>query len=359
MNLRFARELLWEFRWPIGVTSALVLGGGFVLHHCYHHEHLSYPKAFHAVFLMIFFGSGLEFPDEWYLQPLFFIVPIVGLGAVADSVVRLAYLMFTAKQKLPEWQRMVASLYRNHIVVVGAGKVGYQIVTGLLALRESVVAVELKDDSPLIQELMDRGVPLIRGNARNPKTLEQAGVREARSVILSTSDDLTNLDAALTARDLNPTARIVLRLFDASLAAKVAGAFAMPAISTSEVAAPAFIAAATGRKIYQKFELAGKDLHVTDVTICPTGDLVGQAVGRVQADHLVNIVMHHGLAGANINPGHDLILAPGDTVLVIAPMDCLIALEARNHSAAGPLPERITVSATPLTKPGSTPPLSA
>ena len=42
---------------------------------------------------MIFLESA-SFPDEWYLQLFFFLLPIIGLGAVADSVVRLAYLMF-------------------------------------------------------------------------------------------------------------------------------------------------------------------------------------------------------------------------------------------------------------------------
>ena len=106
--------------------------------------------------------------------------------------------------------------------------------------------------------------------------LEQAGVRQARAVIVTTSDDLTNLDAAITARELNRDAKIVIRLFDETLATKVAGAFSMPTISTSQVAAPAFIAAATGRKIYQGFQLAGQYVHFTDMTICPTGRLVGR-----------------------------------------------------------------------------------
>jgi voltage-gated potassium channel len=72
----------------------------------------------------------LDFPDEWYLQPLFFLLPIVGLGAVANSIVRLDYLMLTRKDRLPEWQRMVASLHRNHVIVVGVGRVGYQIIRG-------------------------------------------------------------------------------------------------------------------------------------------------------------------------------------------------------------------------------------
>src|SRR5207253_9082552 len=129
--------------------------------------------------------------------------------------------------------------------------------------------------SKLHEDRFSLGIPIIQGNARNAKILEQAGVRVARAVILATSDDLTNLDAGLTARDLNPQARIVLRLFDESLAIKVAGAFTLPAISTAQVAAPAFIAAATGRKVYHEFRLADQPLHLSDMTIFPAGELVG------------------------------------------------------------------------------------
>ena len=282
--IRYIGYLLWEFRLPLGVFVGLVFFGGLALHHFYRHEQVSYARAFHAVFLMIFLESGLDFPDEWYLQPFFFLLPIIGLGAVADSVVRLAFLMFTQKQNLPEWQRMVASLYRNHVVVVGVGKVGYQIIKGLIALRESVVAVDQADESLLIDDIRDLGVPIIQGNARYHKTLEQAGVAKARAVILATNDDLANLDSGLTARDINPKARIVLRLFDETLARKIEGAFTMPGISTAQVSAPAFIAAATGRKVYQEFQLSGRTVHLTDMVISPEGGLVGRSVGELQAD---------------------------------------------------------------------------
>jgi Trk K+ transport system NAD-binding subunit len=345
--LRFVRFLLWEFRWPLGVFTTLVLGGGLILHLCYHREYVSFPRACYSVFLMVFLESGLDFPDEWYLQPSFFLLPIIGLGAVADSVVRLAYLMFTKKQQLPEWQRMVASLYRNHVVVVGVGKVGYQIIRGLLELHETVVAIDMADRSRLREDVFDLGVPIIQGNARNAKTLEQAGVKVASAVILATSDDLTNLDGGLTARDLNPTARIVLRLFDESLALKVAGAFTLPAISTAQVAAPAFIAAATGRKVYHEFRLADQPLHLTDMTIFPAGELVGMSVGVIQSANRVNIVMHQGPSGVNVNPGHEVVLGPGDSILVIAPMDKLLALEGLNHPDRASASDHQTISHEP------------
>jgi voltage-gated potassium channel len=330
--LRFARFLLWEFRWPLAVFTTLVLLGGLVLHLFYNNGSLKYAHACHVVFLMIFLESSVEFPSEWYLQPLFFLLPIIGLGAIADSLVRLAYLIFTRKQNLPEWNRMLASLCRNHFVVIGVGKVGYQVIKQLLELRETVVAIEMSSSSPLLIELFDKGIPVVSGNARMAPVLEQAGVRQARAIIITTSDDLTNLDAAITARDLNHDAKIVIRLFDETLATKVAGAFSMPTISTSQVAAPAFIAAATGRKVYQSFQLAGQHVHFTDLTINPTGRLVGRSVGEVQTDKRINIVMQQGASGVHVNPESEIVLEPGDTILVIAPMEALLHLESINQA---------------------------
>lgn len=335
--VRFVRYLIWEFRWPLLVFAFLVIGGGILLSRYYHTGgvNLSIAKACHAVFLMIFLESSLEFPSEWYLQPLFFLLPIVGLGAIADSLIRMGYLMFSRKQNLPEWNRMVASLCRNHIIVVGVGKVGYQVLRGLLELRETVVAIETKTDASFLNELYQKDIPVIQGNARTASILEQAGIRSAKGVIITTSDDLTNLDVAMTARDLSADARIVIRLFDETLARKVAGAFAMPTISTSQVAAPAFIAAATGRKVYQRFQVAGQEVHLTDLNIEPGGKLAGQSIGAIQSSHKINVVMRQSAAGVELNPAPITILNAGDIILVIAPMGALLEIEALNQRKDG------------------------
>jgi Trk K+ transport system NAD-binding subunit len=341
-HVRFSLYLLWEFRWPLGVFWAVVLLGGAGLRALYHTSGkvLSYPESCYAVFQMFFLQAQLDFPEEWYLQPFFFLVPIVGLGALADSLVRLGYLVFARKSKLPEWQRMIAASYRQHIVVVGVGKVGYHIIKGLLALREQVVAIDVKTESLTLDEIRDVGVPIITGNARHQKVLQQAGVGLARVIVVVTDDDLANLDSALTARQINPAIQVVLRLFDHTLATKFAARFHMPAISVSEVSAGAFIAAATGHRVYQAFALGDQHLHVTDLTISPAGALAGLTVGQVQTDHSVNVVMHHGAAGAQMNPSAQTPLAPQDTLLVIAELDRLLALEKANRSSPSRHPVR-------------------
>ena len=340
---RFARFLEREFRWPVIVFLALVLGGGLLIHLFYRGEKggvetltvggdsIGYVEACYGVLSMVFTQNYFKFPKEWYLQILFFLVPIVGLGAVANSLVRLGYFIFTKKQKLPEWHCMIASTMRNHIVVVGLGRVGYRILQELLALKEDAVAIEKNSSSALVAEMIDAGVPVIIGEARLRKTLEEANVKSARSVILATDDDLANIDAALTAREINPDIKIVLRLFDDTLAAKVATAMGLPAISTSSAAAPPLIAAATGRNIFQSFQIGGQKLHVVGLTVSPSSRLKDRHVGEIQKEFDVNIVMYQADGKTAVNPQHDVRLSPGNQIVFISTIDHIARLEELNR----------------------------
>lgn len=329
--LKYSQYLLWEFRWSIGVFSALVLGGGLILKLTYKDVELGYMMACYAVFCMIFFETGtVAFPKEWYLQPLFFAVPLIGLGAVADSVVRLGYLIFTKKQQLPEWHKMNAALLKDHVVVCGLGKLGYRIAEDLLALGEAVVGIEKEGDAELVGDLRDRGVPILVGDARQKKLLEEANVKKARVVIVATDDDLANIDAALTAREIQPGVRVILRLFDDTLAAKFSSAFDMPAISTATRAASAFVAAATEKRVFQSFELCGRELHVVDVVVRVGSRMVGRTVGQVQKECDVNVVLLATQGQPVVNPGHETVCAAGDELIVIAPLDSVSKLNQMN-----------------------------
>jgi len=230
-TLRRARYLAREFRWPLLVFALIVLLAGALFSRS---MNLPYGKACFGVFMLIFVQPSLDFPDVWYTQALFFLIPIVGLGAVADSVVRLGYLIFSSKRKLQEWWIMEASTYRNHIVLCGLGRVGYRIAQELRAAKEPVVAIEKVGDNMFVEEMQDLGMPVLVGEARLKKNLLLANVPEARAIILATNDDLANLDSALTAREIKPDIKVVLRLFDETLATKVAAQFQMPVISTSQ-----------------------------------------------------------------------------------------------------------------------------
>lgn len=319
--MRYGLYVLHELRVPLAVLVGLVLLGGLVFSLTL--PNLPYGKACWAVFMMITGEPTLEYPDRWYDQVLFFAIPFIGLGALAESLVRLGYLVFSSKRKLQEWWTMEASTYRDHIVLCGLGRVGLRVAQELLALKEPFVVIERNKDCPFADEILDRNVPILFGEVRLRKTLERANVGRAKAVILATDDDLANLDGALTAREINPAIRVVVRLFDDTLATKVASSFHMPAISTSHVAAPAFVAAATGRTVLHTFQFDGRAMNVADLRV---ERLAGRTPAQVQREFEVSVVT----AAGGANP--DRILQSGDTIVLVGPVERIRRLEEANRA---------------------------
>jgi len=331
---KYARFLAREFRWPVLVFLAIVLGGGLLVHLTYSAGpggHPDFAQSCYGVFLLVFMQPELRFPDQAYLRPLWFLIPIIGLGAVADSVVRLGYFVFSRKQHLQEWQIMEASALRNHTVVIGIGKVGYRILRELDVLRIEAVAVDRKPESHLIAEIVELGIPVIRGDARLKKTLDDANVAAARAIILATDDDLANIDAALTAREMRPDIRVVLRLFDDTLADRVANVFKMPAISTSQTAVPAFIAAATGRSVYQSIRIEGQDLHLADIDVGPSTVLTGRPVSDLLAQFDLSVVLLRRDGKSDVNPEAHTVLQAGDKIVVLGPVARIADFESKGR----------------------------
>ena len=80
-----------------------------------------------------------------------------------------------------------------------------------------------------------------------------------------TDDDAANLAAALAARTLAPDIRVVLRLFDHDLAARVETAFAIHVSrSVSSLAAPAFAAALSERRALATIAVGAQALTVAE-----------------------------------------------------------------------------------------------
>ncbi|HXX94310.1 MAG TPA: NAD-binding protein [Planctomycetota bacterium] len=324
--VRFGLYLLREFRWPLVVfTGIMMVGGGLFSRSL----GMPFSKACFTVFMLMLAQSTLDFPTQWYDQLLFFLLPVVGLGAVANSVVRLGYLVFTSKRKLQEWWIMEASAYRNHVVLCGLGRVGYSIARELLAIREPVVVIERNREGVFVEAMQDAGVPVLFGEIRLKKNLELANIAAARAIICATDDDLANLDAALTAQDITPGIRVAMRMFDDMLANRVARTSKMTVISSAQASAPAFVAAATGRSVLQSFQLDGQTIQIADQTV---DRLASRTIPAVQKEFDVTVVLHKSSGTADLSPHHDRPLQKGDIIVVVAPQAKIQKVEAANRA---------------------------
>jgi len=97
----------------------------------------------------------------------------------------------------------------NHVIVVGIGRNGQQVIEELSAHNYSFVVIDNKPN--VLQSYRGKPVRFIEGDATEDDILQKAGVQNARSIISTLPNDADNLFVALTARSLNPDITIVTR----------------------------------------------------------------------------------------------------------------------------------------------------
>jgi voltage-gated potassium channel len=97
----------------------------------------------------------------------------------------------------------------NHVIVVGFGRNGQQVIEELLAHKYPFVVIDQNHDA--VQQYKGKPIRFIEGDATEDDVLEKAGVKNARSIITTLPNDADNLFVALTARALNKNLQIVSR----------------------------------------------------------------------------------------------------------------------------------------------------
>jgi Trk K+ transport system NAD-binding subunit len=165
----------------------------------------------------------------------------------------------------------------NHFIVCGDGQLAYRIALELTSrYGERVVLVlpaRLRDQSPQIDELP--GVTLLEREGLTTQTLTDAGVASARALALVGQDDIANFHAGLRAQDLNPDVRLVMAAFNRRLGEHLRGFFTdCTVLSSSQMAAPSFVAAALGQPAPSHVRVSGRTLYVARRADVPAGHAV-------------------------------------------------------------------------------------
>ena len=214
---------------------------------------------------------------------------------------------------------MLAATFENHIVVAGLGNVGFRVVQYLRKYGEDVVCIERDADSTFLPDLEKLEVPAIIGDVRNSHLLESAGVRKAKAFIAVTDSDLANLESSLTARELSPGIRIILRMFDQRLAKKIEKSLGVNcAFSTSALAAPVFAQAALSANILASFEFGGSVVNAFQLTLETDSHLVGMTIDQLREKFEVTVTMHQRNSNVDWNPPPSVVLTAGDKLLIVA-----------------------------------------
>jgi hypothetical protein len=100
----------------------------------------------------------------------------------------------------------------DHAIVCGYGLFGRTVAARLQEKGQSVVALEV--DEAAYGRIDTDEVLVLNGDARNEQVLRDAGIKRAKTVIAAIDDSNANIQIAITASQLAPEVRVIVRVGD-------------------------------------------------------------------------------------------------------------------------------------------------
>lgn len=177
-GLRDTYVLFRDFRIPLIVFVLTLLGGGWL------YQRLAelageplhgFPAAVFLILSMIFLQANAEFPRAWYLEAFFFVMPLLGLGILAQGVADFGVLLFNRRARGEPWEVAIASTYSEHVILVGLGHLGFRVATELHGLGEDVVLVESDVTAELLNDIKAMEIPSSSAMPPRPRPWTRPG----------------------------------------------------------------------------------------------------------------------------------------------------------------------------------------
>jgi Trk K+ transport system NAD-binding subunit len=225
----------------------------------------------------------------------------------------------------------------GHVLVIGLGTVGLQVVERLVAAGSDVVVVDKNEHNRHLGQARALGVPVVIADATQPRVLASVRLGAASAVAVLTSDDMANLETGLAVRDqLGPrwgTVPVVLRIFDPQFATSVKETFGFRSVrSTAALAAPWFVGAALGLDVLSTFYAGDQPLLVARLTITPGGGLAGLRMSDLAARTRV-LAIRRAADRAILEhpPRRSTRFQPDDEAYLIGPYDELLTVLRRDR----------------------------
>lgn len=326
--------LLKEFAWPLFLFGLVVIGGGILYYNI--SSQLGEPvdtlgEAVYLVLGLIFLQPTIDFPHDWHLQLFFFLIPLLGITAIAQGVIEFSALFFNRRQRSKEWEMAVASTFNKHIILVGLGHLGFQVIQNLIAMDLDVVVIELKPDAELITEVQSMGAPVITGDANKNTTLTQAGILKAKSLVLCTQNDQLNMQMAIKAKALNPDLEIVIRIFDQQFADALQTQFNFTPLSSSVISAPQFAGSAAGLELTRPITMEGQSYSLAKLKVADDSALSGITTKELEQIYDVSLVVINRNSTTESHPHPESKIYAGDTIIVLSIPSQIKSLVKANH----------------------------
>jgi voltage-gated potassium channel len=162
-----------------------------------------------------------------------------GMGIILYSISTLTAMLIegelTGMLRRRKMENKIHAL-SGHYIVCGGGETGFPLAVELVTSKASVVLIE-QDNTVIERCRQTKGLYHVHGDATDDKNLISAGIERATGITICLPSDNDNLYITMTARMLNPTARIISRMTNSRLKPKLIKAGATSVVSPNAIGA--------------------------------------------------------------------------------------------------------------------------
>ena len=202
-----------------------------------------------------------------------------------------------------------------YVIVVGAGKVGWNLARELLGKGHEVTLIEADRRRYLIVEQeLEHAVQY--GDATELWVLERAGIQRADLVIAVTGDDEDNMLICQVAKEKYLCQRIVARVNNPRNLQHFKLLGIRPAVSATDLILRLIEHEVPQYGLVQLLALEGERLEIIELEVAEGSPAAGQRVDNVDLPE-GSLIISVLRGGAGFVPKSDTVIQAGDEVLLI------------------------------------------
>ncbi|WP_009547569.1 NAD-binding protein [Crocosphaera subtropica] len=327
-------SLLRQVRTVVLVCSLLIIIlliiGTFLFQFYYPDTTLIY--AFYATAILLLGGYADLFgnfepiaPIPPWLQFFALSLTVIGTAFVGVLYAALTEALLSAKFQLIRPRPIIPQ--KDHLVIVGLGKVGQRVANYLKEVKQPQVGITFNPD---FDRTILSDIPLIIGNLK--ESFIQGNISKAKSIIITTENEMLNLEIALMARSVNPEGRLVIGAYRKGLSEKLTHLLKnAQVISSYAVAAEAFAGAAFGENILSLFRQQNQTVLVTEYQIESHDTLNGLLIVEISYGYDVLVIFYQNkFQEIKLMPSLEIRVEVGDRIIILGTVDGLKRIEQGN-----------------------------
>jgi voltage-gated potassium channel len=235
----------------------------------------------------------------------------------------------------------------GHFIVCGVGKTGVHVAEELLATRRPFVLVD--QSVAAIAAFAEMGGAAARdalhvlGDGTEEHVLQQAGIARAAGLVAALSSDKDNLFVVITARELNPSVRIISRAIEPNAAGKLRKAGATDVVETNRIGGQRMVSAMVRPRVVEFLDLMLRDrdrnMRVEEIDVAAGSPLDGREIRdadlRRHGAVLVVAVFSRAEGKYHYAPGPEYRLRAGESLILLGDVPTVTAIRQALSSGTG------------------------